>query len=139
MMEITEFVEEHLNIENIDRKKANFSKDSQYTPIPNSIPEYFAPELFIIKNLNGKILFNKLIKKLRDLDTFREKGLKYIDDNVDFPFYILQMDWITCGMRFGLWVYYGNNISKLSKEILTEELQDDFLNFKNDIERLFGI
>ena len=143
-MEITKFLNKYLTIENIDRKKATFSQESQFhtpsTPVPNSIPDiYYDPELFIIKNLDGKILFNEMIKKLRDLDTYKEEGLEYIDDNVNFPFYILQMDWITCGMRIGLWVYYENDISKLSKEILIEELRDDFLNFKNYIKHLFGI
>ena len=46
---------------------------------------------------------------------------------------------ITCGIRFGCWARYGNDISSLSNEILLEEQEDDYINFKNDIERLFGI
>jgi hypothetical protein len=46
---------------------------------------------------------------------------------------------ISCGIRWGLWEYYGNDTSSLSNEILLEELQDDYINFKNDIEHLFGI
>ena len=49
------------------------------------------------------------------------------------------MDMITCGIRFGLWAHYRNDISSLSNEILLEEQQDDYINFKNDIERLFRI
>ena len=49
------------------------------------------------------------------------------------------MDMISCGIRWGLWEHYGNDISSLSNEILLEELQDDYINFKNDIEHLFGI
>ena len=143
-MEIKQFLEKYLTIENIDRKKAKYSKGSKYlspnAQISNSIPDlFYDPELFIIKNLNGKILFNEFIKKLRTLDTFKEEGLEYLEDNVDFPFYILQMDWITCGMRLGLWVYYKSDFPKLSKDISIEELHDDFLNFKNDIEQLFGV
>jgi len=33
----------------------------------------------------------------------------------------------------------GNDISSLSNEILIEELHDDYINFKNDIEHLIGI
>ena len=49
------------------------------------------------------------------------------------------MNMITCGIRFGLWEDYGNDISRLSNEILLEELQNDYISFKYDIERLFGI
>ncbi len=49
------------------------------------------------------------------------------------------MDMITCGIRLGFWEHYGNDISRLSNEILLEELQDDYIAFKNDIERLFRI
>jgi len=131
-MEIKKNLKKYLSINNIDRKKAKFSKGSSYQFC-------YDPELIIIKNLNGQILFNKFAEKLKDLDTFRESGIEYIEDNVDFPYYILQMDLIECGIRYGLWDYYGNNISKLSKEILMEELQDDYFNFKYDIKRLLGI
>ena len=37
------------------------------------------------------------------------------------------MDIISCGIRWGLWVHYGNDISRLSNEIILEEMQDDFV------------
>ncbi len=137
-MEIVKLPKEFFEIENIDRKKVEFSKNSIYRN--DDQISYFCPELIIVKNENGKILFNKIVDQLKnDLGSWKEKGMDYIEDNPEFPYFILSMDMITCGIRFGYWAHYGNDISSLSNEILLEEQQDDYINFKNDIERLFGI
>ena len=136
-MEIVKLLKEFFEIENIDRKKVKFSKDSIY--LNDDQIMYFRPELIIVKNENGKILFNRIVDQLNDLGSWKEKGLDYIEDNSEFPYFILTMDMITCGIRFGLWVDYGNDIPRLSNEILLEELQDDYISFKYDIEHLFGI
>ena len=136
-MEIVKILKEYFNIENIDRKKVKFSKDSKY--FNNDQINYIEPELIIIKNENGKILFNKIVNHLKDFGSSKEKGIEYIEDNAEFPYFVISMDMITCGIRFGFWEDYGNDISRLSNEILLEELQDDYISFKYDIERLFGI
>ena len=137
-MEIVKLPKEFFEIENIDRKKVTFSKDSTY--LSNDQISYFSPELIIVKNENGKILFNRIVDQLKnDLGSWKEKGMDYIEDNPEFPYFILSMDMITCGTRLGFWEHYGNDISRLSNEILLEDLQDDFIAFKNDIEDLFKI
>ena len=136
-MEIVNFLKEYFNIKNIDRKKVKFSKDSKY--LNNDQINYIEPELIIIKNENGKILFNKIVNHLKDFGNSKEKGIEYIEDNAEFPYFVVSMDMISCGIRWGLWEHYGNDTSSLSNEILLEELQDDYINFKNDIEHLFGI
>jgi hypothetical protein len=137
-MEIVKLLKEFFEIENIDRKKVKFSKDSIYRNDDQIM--YFRPELIIVKNENGKILFNRIVDRLKnDLGSWKEKGINYIEGKPEFPYFILTMDMITCGIRFGCWARYGNDISSLSNEILLEEQEDDYINFKNDIERLFGI
>ena len=130
-------LKEFFKIENIDRKKLKFSKNSTYFNNDGII--YLIPELIIVKNENGRILFNIIVEKLKNLDnSWREKGIDYIEKTSGFPYFILSMDMITCGIRFGFWVHYGSDISNLSNEILLEEQQADYINFKNDIECLFG-
>ena len=137
-MEIVKLLKEFFEIENIDRKKVKFSKDSIYRNDDQIM--YLRPELIIVKNENGKILFNRIVDRLKnDLRSWKEKGMDYIEDNPEFPYFILTMDMIYCGTRYGYWAHYGNDISRLSNEILLEEQEDDYINFKNDIERLFGI
>jgi hypothetical protein len=137
-MGIVKLPKEFFKIENIDRKKVKFSKNSTY--VNNDEISYLLPELIIVKNENGRILFNRIVDQLNELgNSWREKGIGYIKNNSEFPYFILSMDMITCGIRFGYWAYYGNDTSNLSNEILLEEQQDDYSNFKNDIERLFGI
>ena len=136
-MEIVKFLKEYLNIENIDVKKGKFSKDSKY--LNNDQLDYIEPELIIIKNEKGKILFNKIIDHLKDIGNSKEEGIEYIGDNAEFPYYVISIDMISCGIRWGLWEHYGNDISSLSNEILLEEMQDDYINFKNDIEHMFGV
>ena len=136
-MEIVKLLKEFFKIENIDRKKVRFSKNSKY--LSNDQILYILPELIIVKNKNGAILFNRIVDQLKDLGSWKEKGIDYIEDHSEFPYFILSMNMITCGIRFGLWEDYGNDISRLSNEILLEELQNDYISFKYDIERLFGI
>jgi hypothetical protein len=137
-MEIVKLLKEFFEIENIDRKKVEFSKNSIYRN--DDQISYFRPELIIVKNENGKILFNRIVNQLKnDFGSWKEKGIDYIEGKPEFPYFILTMDMITCGIRFGCWAHYGNDISSLSNEILLEEQKDDYINFKNDIERLFGI
>ena len=136
-MEIMKFLKEYLNIENIDVKIGKFSKDSKY--LNNDQLDYIEPELIIIKNEKGKILFNKIIDHLKDIGNSKEEGIEYIGDNAEFPYYVISIDMISCGIRWGLWEHYGNDISSLSNEILLEEMQDDYINFKNDIEHMFGV
>lgn len=137
-MGIVKLPKEFFKIENIDRKKVKFSKNSTY--LNNDEISYLLPELIIVKNEYGRILFNRIVDQLNDLiNSWREKGIGYIKDNSEFPYFILSMDMITCGIRFGYWAHYGNDTSNLSNEILLGEQQDDYINFKNDIERLFGI
>ena len=135
-METVKLLKALLKIENIDRKKIKFSKNSTYFNNDDII--YLMPELIIVKNENGRILFNKIVERLKNLDGWKEKGLDYIKNSSEFPYFILSMDMITCGIRFGYWVHYGIDISNLSNEILLEEQQDDYNNFKNDIEHMFG-
>ena len=136
-MEIAKLLKESFKIENIDRKKVKFSKNSKY--ISNDQTHYILPELIIVKNKNGAILFNRIVDQLKDLGSWKEKGIDYIEIHSEFPYFILSMNMITCGIRFGLWEDYGNDISRLSNEILLEELQDDYSSFKCDIDRLFVI
>lgn len=136
-MKFIKFMKEYLKIENIDRKKAGFSMDSKYLKADQI--DYIEPELIIIKNEYGKIIFNKIMNQLKDFGGSKEKGIEYIEDNSKFPYYVISMDMISCGMRWGLWEHYGNDLLKLSKEILMEELQDDYISFNNEIERLFDI
>lgn len=132
-----EILKDYIKIENIDRKMVKFSKDSKY--LKNDQIICYEPELIIIKNENGIILFNTIVNHLKDFGTSKEKGIEYIEEDAKFPYYVISMDMITCGIRWGLWEHYGNDISSLSNQILLDEMQDDFVNFKNDIENIFGI
>lgn len=136
-MEITTLLKAFFKIENIDRKKATFSKNSKYCS--NDQILYILPELVIVKTNHGAIVFNKIVDQLKGIGSWKEKGIDCIDLHSEFPRFILSMNMVTCGIRFGFWEDYGNDISRLSNEILIAELQDDFSSFKNDIDRLFGL
>ena len=58
-MEIVKLLKEFFEIENIDRKKVEFSKNSIYRNDDQIM--YLRPELIIVKNENGKILFNRIV------------------------------------------------------------------------------
>ena len=136
-MEILTILKKCLNIENIDRKRVQFTKHSKY--LDDQQVNHVLPELIIIKNEDGKLLLNTIVRHLNDVGSAKEKGMDYMGDNADFPYFIVSTDMITCGVRMGCWEHYGNDLSSLSKEILLDEQQDDYVNFKCEIERLFGI
>jgi len=76
-MEIVKLPKEFFEIENIDRKKVKFSKDSTF--LNNDQISYFSPELIIVKNENGKILFNRIVDQLKNvLGSWKEKGIDYM-------------------------------------------------------------
>ena len=85
----------------------------------------------------GEILFNAIVDRLKNLDSWKEKGLDYIEYNVDFPYFILSMDMITCGIRFGYWAHYGNDTLKLYNDISLEDQKDDYDKFITDIKNFF--
>ena len=128
------FPRNYLNIENIDRKKAVFTKKSKY--LLSDQPDCLPPDLFIIKNEQGKLLFNTIMKHLMESGASKEKGIDYIKDNAEFPYYVLAMDVVSCGIRWGYWERNAGSLEDLSNEILIDELQDDFINFENDIKNL---
>ena len=137
MIDIAKFINENLHKDNIDRKMVEFSENSQFCNDKNSL--YYKPEIIIVKNENGKMLFNSLMNLLNNKGRHKENGLKCIEDNIQYPYYVLSMDEISCGIRWGLWLHYGNDYSALSKEILIEEMTNDFDNFVNDIKNLFQV
>ncbi len=134
-MDIVKFINENLHEDNIDRKMVEFSENSQFCY--NKQSHFYQPEIIIVKNENGKMLFNHLMNLLSDKGGYKEKGIECIEDNIQYPYYVLSMDEISCGMRWGLWLHYGNDYSALSKEILIEEMTNDFDNFAIDIRNLF--
>ena len=136
-MEIKKFLKEHFSIENIDRKLVEFTEGSKYRK--SDTFDYHAPELIIIKNKYGKVIFNLIMACLQQYDGgYREKKTNRIEDNAEFPYFIISMDMFASGMRMGHWEHYENDISRLSNEISLDKQQDDFTNFKKDIERMLG-
>jgi len=117
-----------IDIKNIDRKKITF-KEGQDRFISNSQDIFCSPELIIIKNDIGKYVFNKLATCLRG---YKEKGIGIIGD-VTYPYYVLTMDWITCGCHFGIWEYYDDIPDDL---VDIEKMEDDFESFRQRLETL---
>jgi hypothetical protein len=126
--------EDCLNIENIDRKKVNFTAGSIY--LKDKQTPCYLPELIIIKNEKGKILFNKIAHRLKKAGAAKEKNIELIEGRIEFPYYVLSMDVISCGLRWGRWEHYGNNSSALAEEIELDNMMDDFISFKDEIECL---
>lgn len=121
----------YLNNECIDRKKVSLSKTTKY--IPTYYEFYLNAEIIIIKNNKGRILFNEFTKFL----DYKEKGIHTLKQ-ISYPYYILSLDWITAGCRFGHWEYF-QNIDDLSKEVDLETMMDDYKEFKNEILKGFGL
>lgn len=122
-------LESFLEIENIDRKCAEFKSTTSYHSTLDDI--YSDPEVIIIKNDHGRVVFNALVK----LFDYKEKGVVPITQDINYPYYILTCDWITAGCRFGMWRYF-EDIESLQKEVDIDSLQDDFDNFR---ELLLGL
>ena len=120
-----------LNHKCIDRKRASLSKTTKYVSTEYEI--YSSPEIIVIKNNYGKILFNEYIKFL----DYKEKEIETIKQ-ISYPYYILSLDWITAGCRFGRWEYF-QKIDELSKEVNLETMTDDYEEFKDEILRGFGL
>jgi len=135
-MKLVKVMKEYFHLENIDRKKVQFSEDSKYVCSDNSQMSCVLPELIIVKNDRGRVLMNAIAQHLNELGSSREDRLEYIDDDVKFPYFIVSMDMIVCGMRTGMWVHYGNDVAGLSSEIALEEQEEDFAGFKDDIKRM---
>lgn len=116
-----------IDIKNIDSKKITF-KERRDRFISNSQDIFFSPELIVIKNDAGKYVFNRLAAYLKT--DYKEKGIRIISD-VKYPYYVLTMDWITCGCRFGIWEYYDDIPDDL---VDIKKMEDDFENFKQRLE-----
>lgn len=119
-----------LNPKCIDRKKASLSETTKYVSTEYEI--YTGAKIIIIKNNNGRILFNEYVKFL----DYKEKGIGTLKQ-ISYPYYLLSLDWITAGCRFGSWEYF-QNINDLSKEIDLESMTDDYKELKNEMLRGFG-
>lgn len=116
-----------IDIKNIDSKKVIF-KERRDRFISNSQDIFSNPELIVIKNDAGKYVFNRLAAYLKH--DYKEKGIRIIGD-VKYPYYVLTMDWITCGCRFGIWEYYDAIPDEL---VDIKKMEDDFENFKQRLE-----
>lgn len=114
---------------NIDREKGTFKEDRSRF-ISNSMEIYCSPEIIIIKNDIGRDLFNQLAAKL--LCDYKEKGIRPIGD-VAYPYYVLNMDWITTGCQFGVWEYFDHQPNEI---IDCKSMEDDFEAFKLYLEPL---
>jgi len=77
-----------LNPKCIDRKKVSLSKTTKYVSTEYEI--YCGAKMIIIKNNNGRILFNEYVKFL----DYKEKGVAKLQQ-ISYPYYILSLDWIT--------------------------------------------
>jgi len=120
-----------LNHKCIDRKKASLSETTKYVSTEYEI--YCGAKIIIIKNNNGRILFNEYVKFL----DYKEKGVATLKQ-ISYPYYILSLDWITAGCHFGSWEYF-QNINDVAKEIDLESMTDDYEELKNEILRGFGL
>jgi hypothetical protein len=120
-----------LNPKCIDRKKVSLSKTTKYVSTEYEI--YCGAKMIIIKNNNGRILFNEYVKFL----DYKEKGIAKLKQ-ISYPYYILSLDWITAGCHFGSWEYF-QNINDVSKEIDLESMTDDYEELKNELLRGFGL
>ncbi|MCJ7541934.1 MAG: hypothetical protein MUO88_19975 [Desulfobacterales bacterium] len=120
-----------LNQKSIDRKKVSLSETTKYVSTEYEI--YTGAEIIIIKNNNGRILFNEYVKFL----DYKEKGIGTLKQ-ISYPYYILSLDWITAGCHFGQWEYF-QNINDLSKEIDLESMTDNYEDLKNEMLRGFGL
>jgi hypothetical protein len=116
---------------NIDCKKVRFAMDS---PLVGSMEgSCFDPELIIIKNNEGRKIFNKIAKSF----DWREKGIRSLPESTQYPCYILSMEVIAAGIRFGDWRMY-ENLEELAIDIDLDTATDDFKRFKQDVLLIFN-
>ena len=132
MMLCSEKIRNLIKYENIDRKKVDFQIKTRF--VSNDRELFVDPEVIIIKNESGKRLFDCLVEKLKL--NYREKEITLLK-NIKYPYYILTMDWITCGCRFGNWGYY-QKLEDMDKEIDTNNMRDDFNDFEKALLRILG-
>ncbi|HSH70832.1 MAG TPA: hypothetical protein VK997_12985 [Deferrisomatales bacterium] len=117
--------------ENIDRKLlAGFTRDTKYHAQGEI---YFSPEVVIIKNKEGRRVFNAWMSS----GDFREKGVRQIGDDITYPYYVLSMDWIAAGCRFGIWEHYQSR-EQLGRQVLLDDMVDDFERLADDLHAALG-
>ncbi len=67
----------------------------------------YDPQLIIIKNETELAVFNKMVPSIAD--DYRE-NISELENLDQFPIYIVEMDMITCGIRYGEWrVFYDKD------------------------------
>jgi hypothetical protein len=115
-------------VNNIDRKKAVFRAETRYASDENNI--YSSPEVVIVKNDAGRILFNELARRL----DYGEKDAQPIRNGASLPVYMLRVSLITAGCHFGLWAQFPS-LEELAKEVILNEMKDDFASFAEELRR----
>ena len=110
-----------VKIENIDRKRVLFPDGSNNKDDVGKL--YCDPEVIIIRNDDGKKVFNELIRYFN----YKEQGAEPLGD-IKYPFYILTMTVVTSRLHFGSWKYFAN-IFDLTEVVRTESMEDDFEEF----------
>ncbi|MDH5407696.1 MAG: hypothetical protein OEY00_03695 [Gammaproteobacteria bacterium] len=123
-------LESYINIDNLDRLSCGFQNVGEFVSTADDI--YSEPEIIVIKNEQGRMVFNQMVK----LFDYKEKGAIALGDDISFPYYVITCDHITAGCRFGVWRYAGN-IDSLSESIDTKHMTSDFDNFKEMLVDLF--
>ena len=117
---------ELIKAENIDNKKSSFLTCSKFQSNEHEL--FVSPEVIILYNHLGKMVFNEFIK----YSDYKEKGAKAIKSILDYPYYILTCSWISAGCHFGIWEYF-DDVDKLSKQIDIQNMEDNFDNFKSEL------
>ena len=116
--------------DSIDCKKVQFKNES---PLISSMEgSCLDPQLIIIKNNEGRQVFNKMVESFN----WREKGIRFLSEYTEYPCYILTMDVIAAGCRFGEWRLYENS-EELAIDIDLDTATDDFERFEQDVLLIF--
>ncbi len=114
-----------VKIENIDCKKIMF-KDGAPT-FTDGETTYFDAELVIIKNAEGREVFNSLVSRFHWRDNQNP-----LEDVSTFPFYAVTFDMFAGGYHYGKWRYY-DSLENLGKDFETDSMEDDFQRFERDM------
>lgn len=76
----------------------------------------FYPEVIILRNDTDKTNF----ERMAEIFNWRE-NIEPIGEIAEYPFYILTMDYLACGIRYGDWRYF-DSIEELSRIVEIDDI-----------------